>query len=63
MRKIKLVAVLFVFGIVGVVLSNSQNFTSHAEGDPILEEIAGYKQWNKITSDPIKIGMDAAVFG
>lgn len=55
MLKVKLIAVLSVFAIVAIVLSSSSSFSTSAENDNAVQEIAGYKTWTKITKEPIKV--------
>lgn len=54
MKLIKLIALLTVLGVVGIVLFNS-NQVSQAKNDDILEQIAKYKAWTKVSKDPIKV--------
>ena len=58
MSKIKIVAILSVLGLVAIVLNVSSVFVSRAEDDKILEAIAGYKNWARVTKDPIEIDID-----
>ena len=48
MKRIKLIAILVLLGLVTVVLLNSQQFSSKAKNDNVLEEIANYKDWQQI---------------
>lgn len=54
MIKIKISAIATVFLLIGIVLSGSHQFSTSAEGD-VLNEIAGYKNWTRITKEPIKV--------
>lgn len=54
MVKIKIGAMIFLLGLVGIVLNGSHHFSSHAETDA-ADEIAKYKNWSKITKKPIKV--------
>jgi hypothetical protein len=56
MLKIKLITIFGVFVLVGIVLSNSSSYSTSAETDNALQEIANYKTWTKITKEPIKVG-------
>lgn len=55
MLKIKLFAVACVLSLTAIVLSISPVFVSKADGDRILQEIAVYKSWQRITKEPIKV--------
>ena len=57
MIKIKIGAMIFLLGLVGIVLSGSHQFSSHAEPDA-AEAIANYKNWTRITKEPIVIKLD-----
>ena len=57
MKRIKLIALLTVLGVVGIVLFNS-NQVSQAKNDDVLEQIAKYKTWTKVSKDPIKVEID-----
>ncbi|MBX7174972.1 MAG: hypothetical protein K1X72_28605 [Pyrinomonadaceae bacterium] len=57
MKRIKLIALLTVLGVVGVVLFNA-NQVSQAKNDDVLEQIAKYKTWTKVSKDPIKVEID-----
>ena len=57
MKRIKLIALLTVLGVVGVVLLNA-NQVSQAKNDDVLEQIAKYKTWTKVSKDPIKVEID-----
>lgn len=63
MQKLKLIAVLFVFVLVGTVLSGSSSFSTTAKIDNTLQEIAGYKSWTKITKKPIKVSESFVIDG
>lgn len=54
MIKIKLGAIVFIFGLVGIILNSSHRFSSHAESDA-ADEIANYKSWSRITKEPIPV--------
>lgn len=53
--KIKLFAVSGVLSLLAIVLGSSPVFVSKAEDDKILQSIAGYKSWTKITKEPIRV--------
>jgi hypothetical protein len=55
MKRIKLAVLLSLFGLVGIYVSHSHQFSSKAENDQILEEIAKYKSWTKVSKEPIKV--------
>ena len=55
MQKIKITAILLVFGIVGIILNTSQQFSSSAKNDDVIQEILSYKNWTKINEKPIKV--------
>jgi len=54
--KIKLFAVAGILSLVVIVLGNSPVFVTKAEGDVVLQQIAGYKTWQRINKEPIKVG-------
>lgn len=54
--KIKLFAVAGILSLVAIVLGNSPVFVSKAESDVILQQISGYKNWQRINKEPIKGG-------
>lgn len=56
MLKIKVFAIGIVLSLVAIVLSNSPVFTSKAESDTVLQQIAAYKTWQRINKEPIKVG-------
>lgn len=41
--------------LIAVVFGSSPLSVSHAEGDDILKEIAGYKSWQRINKSPIMV--------
>lgn len=55
MLKLKLIAILSIFALVAIVLSNSSSVSTLAKVDNTLQEIAGYKTWTKITKEPIEV--------
>ncbi len=55
MLKIKLVAVAFLLSVTAIVVSFSPARVSRAESDPILQQIAGYKTWQRVNNEPIKV--------
>lgn len=55
MKRIKLIAILSVLGLVGIVVSSSHQFSSKAENDEVLTEIAKYKTWKQIHKSDEKI--------
>ena len=61
MLKIKFIAIIGIFVLVGIVLSHSRSFSTLANGD-VLQEIAKYKTWNKITKEPIVVKTDEFVY-
>jgi hypothetical protein len=52
MLKIKIFAVVFILGLVGIVLNGSHHFSVSA--NDVADEIANYKNWTRITKEPIK---------
>lgn len=56
MLKIKLFAVAVFLILTAIVLSYSPARVSKAESDPILQQIAGYKTWQRINKEPILVG-------
>lgn len=57
MIKIKISAIAAVLVLIGIVLSGSNQFSTSAEGD-VFDEIAGYKNWTRITKEPVKVSND-----
>lgn len=55
MLKIKVFAIGVVLSLVAIVLSSSPVFTSKAESDTVLQQIAAYKTWQRINKEPIKV--------
>jgi hypothetical protein len=55
--KIKIISILSILFLVGIVFHNSRSFSSSAKGD-VLQEIAKYKTWSKITKEPIVVKID-----
>jgi hypothetical protein len=55
MLKIKLFAVAGVLSLMAIVLCCSPVLVSKAESDTILQQIAGYKNWQRINKEPIKV--------
>jgi len=64
MLKIKLFAVLGTLGLLAIAWSISPIIVSKAEGDEILREIAAYKNWTKITKEPLgfQLGVSSGQF-
>lgn len=54
MFKLKIIAIAVILCLVGIILNSSSHFSSSAKGD-VLQEIAAYKSWTKITKEPIKV--------
>ncbi len=63
MSKIKLFAILSILCLVIMVLNISPVFVSKAESDFVLQEIASYKTWTKITGEPIKVASSFQIDG
>lgn len=62
MLKIKLFTIAFILSLVGVVFYGSHHFSVSA-GDA-ADEIANYKNWSRITKEPVKIEInEAAISG
>ena len=59
MIKIKIGAMIFLIGLVGIVLNGSHHFSSYAETDA-ADEIANYKNWSRITKEPLVLKSDEA---
>ena len=55
MKRIKLIFILSVLALVGIFMTNSHHFSTNAKGDRVLEEIAKYKSWTKVSKEPIKV--------
>ncbi len=62
MLKIKIISILSILILVGTVLSISHSYSTSAKGD-VVQEIANYKTWSKITKEPIKIVTQLQVDG
>ena len=63
MLRIKLFAMIAIFGVVGFVVGSSGNFTAAAEDDPLIKELSQYRNWEKITEKPIEAGANVAPMG
>ena len=57
MLKIKLFAIAGVLSVAAIVAGIPPVFVSKAENDSILREIAGYKNWTKITKEPLSFAL------
>jgi hypothetical protein len=55
MNKIKLIAISGLLTLVGIIASNSNQFSSAAKDDEILSEIAKYKTWQSVNKTDEKI--------
>jgi lipopolysaccharide export LptBFGC system permease protein LptF len=53
MLKIKVFIIAGVLSLAAIVLNSSSVPISEAQADPVLKEISGYKNWTKITKEPI----------
>lgn len=62
MIKLKILAIASVLMIAGIVSSGSRSFSTLAKSD-VLQEIAGYKSWSKITKEPIKVSTEFTIDG
>ncbi len=60
MLKIKLFVIVVVMSLVGIISSTSYQFSSKAESDTILGEIAAYRTWAKVTKEPLGFQIDGA---
>ena len=64
MVRLKIAAVVIILSLVGIVSNISHHFSSEAKGDLILQEIAGYKTWTRITKEPVITAInEAAISG
>jgi uncharacterized membrane protein YvbJ len=54
-NKIKLSTIAVVVVLVGIVSNITPQFSSKAEGDEVLSAIVDYKNWTKITKEPVKV--------
>jgi hypothetical protein len=63
MLKIKLFAVAVVVMIAASALSNSRYFAASANEDVLLQEIANYKTWHRMTNEPIKVASGFQIDG
>ncbi len=52
---LKLYAIVATLAVVTFFLSASNGFVSNADSDEIINEIAGYKNWARISEQPIKV--------
>jgi hypothetical protein len=59
-NKIKILATLGFVTLIASVLIFAPNFSANAEGDEFVKEIANYKNWTKITKEPIVVKIDEA---
>lgn len=60
MLKLKIIAAASILSLVGIILNISHHFSSKAEDDSILQEIAGYKNWTRITKEPLVVAINEA---
>jgi hypothetical protein len=60
MKRIKLIVILTLLGLVGAVISSSPQFLAKAEKDQVLTEVAKYKTWTKVSMEPIKVEFDTS---
>lgn len=58
MLKIKIFAIAAILLSVGIVLNSFHRFSVSA--NDIADEIANYKNWSKITKEPVKIELNVA---
>jgi len=63
MLKIKFFAVVLVLSLAAIVSNLSPIFVSKAESDVIMQQIAGYKTWQRINKEPIKVAESIIVEG
>lgn len=59
-NRVKLFAVACFLGFAGLVSGSSYLFPSRAESDDVIQAIAKYKIWSKITKEPITVKIDEA---
>lgn len=52
---IKLFSIAGIFGFLAVVFHISPEFETRAAKDEILEKIADYKTWTRVSKEPIKV--------
>jgi hypothetical protein len=63
MKKTKLIAIIGILVLVGIVASNSRQFSSAAKSDEVFNEIGKYKSWKQINkTDEKKESETFAVF-
>jgi hypothetical protein len=53
MKRIKLITIASILILVGIVASNSRQFSSSAKSDEVFAEIGKYKSW-KMISKPVE---------
>lgn len=53
-KRIKLI-VIYSLLLVVTFLFSSRQFSSEAKGDAVLEEIAKYKSWTRVSKEPLKV--------
>lgn len=58
--KIKGFVVLAMIALVALVLMFAPKFFAQAENDSLVNEIADYKTWTKITREPFKVASYAS---
>ncbi len=64
MKKTKLITIIGILVLVGIVASNSRQFSSSAKGDEIFTEIGKYKSWKQLNkADDNKESGTFEVFG
>lgn len=60
---LQILALSAVLSFVGVVAATARDSSDKASEKKILEEIAGYRGWTRVTAEPLRVPLDIASGG
>lgn len=60
---LQIFALVAVLSFVGGVAAAARDSSDKAAQKKILEELAGYKGWTRVTAEPLRVPLDAAAVG
>ena len=65
MRKtpLQILALASVLSFVGAVAATAHKSSDKASEKKVLEELAGYKGWTRVTAEPVQVPLDFASVG
>ena len=65
MRKttLQVFALAAVLSFVGALAAAAHKSSDKASEKKILEELAGYRGWTRVTAEPVRVPLDAASVG